>query len=112
MTGEKKWLVSIDQLLKQITDLVKMQNHMKKVNKYYRRNKTCKGFPGISDERAAQLDEIVRKAPPGQKAGPYNPKELNEARNLARRLKAQLQKMQDAQMDAETQKEGENLCTQ
>lgn len=83
---------------------------MKKVNKHYRRHKTCKGFPGLPDGLAAQLDEIVRNAPPGQKAGPYNPKELNEARNLARRLKAQLQKMQDAQATLEYEKEGANSC--
>ena len=34
---------------------------MKKVNAYYRKNSTMKGFEGISDEKAAQIDENCEK---------------------------------------------------
>ena len=33
---------------------------MKKVNAYYRKNGTMKGFEGISDEKAAEIDEAVK----------------------------------------------------
>lgn len=39
-----------------------LQSYMKKVNAYYRKNGTMKGFEGISDEKAAEINEAVKTA--------------------------------------------------
>lgn len=50
-------IAKLKEKLKKRQDL---QSYMKKVNAYYRKNGTVKGFEGISDEKAAEIDEAVR----------------------------------------------------
>jgi hypothetical protein len=38
------------------------QGHMKDVNAYFRKHETCKGYPGMPEPRAAELDVRVQNA--------------------------------------------------
>lgn len=47
---------ALEKLQNKLADLEEHQEKMKKTNAYYRKNKTMKGFDGISDEQAEKLD--------------------------------------------------------
>ena len=47
---------AIAKLTKKLEGLKETQEFMKAVNAYYRKNGTCQGFPGLSDEEAAKLE--------------------------------------------------------
>ena len=66
-----------------------LQSHMKKVNAYYRKNGTMKGFEGISDEKAAQIDESVKNDYSWITA-PYAPYELSNNNAEINRLKKRI----------------------
>lgn len=66
-----------------------LQSHMKKVNAYYRKNGTMKGFEGISGEKAAQIDESVKNDYSWITA-PYAPYELSNNNAEINRLKSGL----------------------
>lgn len=54
--------LAIDKLKNKLADLEENQAKMKACNAYYRKNKTLKGYEGISDERAEQLDAEIKGA--------------------------------------------------
>lgn len=66
-----------------------LQSHMKKVNTYYRKNGTMKGFEGISDEKAAEIDEAVKNGYSWITA-PYAPYELSNNNAEINRLKKRI----------------------
>ncbi len=51
---------AIVKLKEKLQKHVDFQDYMKKVNAYYRKHGTIKGYEGISDERAAEIDESVK----------------------------------------------------
>lgn len=53
---------AIAKLKEKLEQRQNLQSHMKKVNGYFRKNGTIKGFEGISDEKAAKIDEAVKNA--------------------------------------------------
>lgn len=101
----------INQVKAQVEQLIESQKEMKAVNKYWRKHKTCKGCPGLSDHTAAAYDKRVADAPKIYKAGPFNGKELSKVNASAQRLLLQLQKAQDAFIDqmCANGKEGANV---
>lgn len=50
---------AVEKLQTKLAELEKSQEFMKKVNAYYRKNGTCKGCEGVSDETAQKLDDKV-----------------------------------------------------
>ena len=52
---------AVTKLKEKLQQRQEQQSYMKKVNAYYRKNGTMKGFEGISDEKAAEIDEEVRR---------------------------------------------------
>lgn len=62
---------------------------MKKVNAYYRKNGTMKGFEGISDEKAAEIDEAVKNSYSWITA-PYAPYQLSNNNAEINRLKKRI----------------------
>lgn len=62
---------------------------MKTVNAYYRKNGTMKGFEGISDEKAAEIDEGVKNSYSWITA-PYAPYELSNNNAEINRLKKRI----------------------
>ena len=61
------WNVKIDladplakeKLTAKLERLEKHQDNMKKLNAWYRKNDTCKGFEGVTDEEAAKIDASI-----------------------------------------------------
>lgn len=51
---------ALEKLKAKLGRLKESQEYMKRVNAYYRKNKTCVGCEGVSDEMAAELDEGVK----------------------------------------------------
>lgn len=66
---------------------------MKKVNAYYRKNGTMKGFEGISGEKAAQIDESVKNDYSWITA-PYAPYELSNNNAEINRLKKRIESLE------------------
>ena len=50
---------AIEQLEAKVEQLESERAAMKALNAYWRKHKTCKGFPGMSDETAARLDADI-----------------------------------------------------
>ena len=53
---------AIELLENKIKKLKEKQEFMKSVNAYYRKNKTCKGFGGLTDEQAKKIDNSMKHA--------------------------------------------------
>ena len=66
---------------------------MKKVNAYYRKNGTMKGFEGISDEKAAEIDEAV-KSDYSWITAPYAPYQLSNNNAEINRLKKRIESLE------------------
>ncbi len=69
------------------------ESYMKKVNAYYRKNGTMKGFEGISDEKAAEIDEAV-KSDYSWITAPYAPYELSNNNAEINRLKKRIESLE------------------
>lgn len=52
---------AIPKLEKKLEELQDIQEHMKAVNKYYKKNGTCVGCENLSEEEAVQMDEEIKK---------------------------------------------------
>jgi frataxin-like iron-binding protein CyaY len=63
------------------------------MNAYYRKHKTLKGFDGITDEKAAEMDTVIAGNPPFAQA-PYPDFELSSLRGKIKRVKANLGKLE------------------
>ena len=51
--------LAIEKLENKLADLLETQEEMKKANAYYRKNKTMKGYPELTDEEAEKLDNAI-----------------------------------------------------
>lgn len=75
--------------------------HMKALNAYYRKNKTCVGFPGLDDETAKRKDHEITKAYSWERQ-PYPTYALSYSRAEQKRLSeriAGLEKLAEAAPD-------------
>jgi hypothetical protein len=54
---------AIAKLTEKLEELKQTQEFMKAVNAYYKKNGTCQGFPGLSDEEAAKLESGMEYHP-------------------------------------------------
>jgi len=81
--------------IKEVDGLIKqaMTAHtfMKQVNKYFRKRGTCRGFPGITEEKAIELNSRVSI----RSNAPFNSKDLEDSNNDLRQLKERLMGLQD-----------------
>ncbi|MDR1838256.1 MAG: DUF3560 domain-containing protein [Treponema sp.] len=69
---------AINRYKTKLAELEKAQEQMKKINAYWRKHKTFKGCPGLSDEKAAELDEQMKTAYSWiQRTGPFDLKSNN-----------------------------------
>lgn len=50
---------AVEKLQAKLETYEKKQAYMKDVNAYFRKHDTCRGYPGMSDEQAAKIDEAV-----------------------------------------------------
>ena len=70
----------------------KTQSYMKEVNAYYRKNGTCKGFPEMTDDRVAKLDNKVAHGYSWEKS-PFSSYELTNNNAEIRRLKSRIKEL-------------------
>lgn len=77
--------------------LQKLQNTLdrgKAMNAHYRKHKTMRGFPGLTDEGAQRLDKELADAPSFARA-PFPSFELSSLRNKIKRTQENLSKLAD-----------------
>ena len=76
-------------------DLVKraMDAHarMKAINKYFRKNGTCRGFHGLSEKKAIALNSNLN----AKNNAPFSRKELEDSNYDISKLKDRLMELQD-----------------
>ena len=80
---------AVTKLKEKLQKLQNFQSYMKKVNAYYRKNGTMKGFEGISDEKAAEIDEAVKSGYSWETA-PYAAYRLSNNNAEINRLKKRI----------------------
>lgn len=88
---------AIKLLEEKIIKLKEKQKTLKEMNKYYKKNKTLKGFKGITDEQAEQIDENLKNNPwlGGKPAPSYELTNLNQQiKNTEKRI-IQLQEVDE-----------------
>lgn len=95
---------AIEKLEAKVEKLTQDQERYKRVNAYYRKNKTLKGFEGISDDEAAKLDKDIENS---YYEVPYPPYVLQNNNANIRRIKERIEnikklKQQAAEKEAET----------
>jgi len=83
---------AIDKLTKKLESLQALQSRMKKINAYYRKNGTCQGFDGLSDEEADKIDKRVETAYSWQKA-PYPAFVLSNNNQTINTVKKRIQQL-------------------
>lgn len=92
---------AIDLLKEKIESLKEEQAEAKEMNKYYKKHNTMVGFPGISEERAKNLDDAI--------GGPYNawrrPAPPYILSNLNQKIRAAEQRVQQLEEVEEMQDE-------
>ncbi|MBS6448087.1 MAG: DUF3560 domain-containing protein, partial [Clostridiales bacterium] len=84
---------AVTKLKEKLQQRQEQQSYMKKVNAYYRKNGTMKGFEGISDEKAAEIDEAVKSDYSWINA-PYAPYELSNNNAEINRLKKRIESLE------------------
>ena len=83
---------AIQKLEEKLKKLEKLQNQMKAVNAYYRKNKTLDGCPDLSPEQIAKLKaNMPQKWHPGDK--PFFPWQLSNNSAEIRRTKARIEQL-------------------
>ena len=87
---------AIAKLTEKLEKLQKAQTRMKQINAYYRKHGTCKGFHGISDEQAAQMDASVESGYSWVNV-PYAPFELSLNNKEIHRLQDRIKQLTTAQ---------------
>lgn len=86
---------ALTKLTEKLERLQSAQARMKRINAYYRKNGTCKGFPDLPDDRAAELDQQVEDGYSWEKS-PYPAYILSNNNQEINRLKKRIQKLTEA----------------
>ncbi len=73
----------------------KAQAYMKNVNAYYRKHGTCQGCEGMSDERAAELDDQVKNGCSWERA-PFPSYALSNNNQEIHRLRGRIRQLTEA----------------
>lgn len=83
---------ALEKLTKKLEGLKASQEYMKRVNAYYRKNGTCQGCDGVSDELAVKLDEQVKNGYSWEKA-PFPSYELSNNNQEIHRIQARIERL-------------------
>lgn len=90
--------LAIEKLKNKLHDLEERHEKMKAYNVYYRKNKTMKGFEGITDETAERLDKAVES---GYYNAPIAPYTLTNSNAEIKRLKNRIAELERLKAAAE-----------
>ena len=85
---------AIAKLTEKLEELKQTQEFMKAVNAYYKKNGTCQGFPGLSDEEAAKLESGMEYHPWDKK--PFASCTLSNNNRNIRTTEKRIQKLTQA----------------
>ena len=85
---------AIAKLTEKLEGLKQTQEFMKAVNAYYKKNGTCQGFPGLSDEEAAKLESGMEYHPWDKK--PFASCTLSNNNRNIRTTEKRIQKLSQA----------------
>lgn len=83
---------ALQKLKEKLAALQDNQEEMKKANAYYRKHKTMKGYPGVSDIEAASLDEKIKDSYLGEQ--PYPSCRLTNNNANMRRIKGRIKALE------------------
>lgn len=86
---------AIAKLTAKLQELRASQEYMKAVNDYYKANGTCQGFPGLSDETAAKLEDGMKYHPWDKK--PFASASLSNNNRNIRATEKRIQQLTEAQ---------------
>lgn len=87
---------AIEKLTEKLHKCEKEQEFMKNANAYYKKNGTCVGYEGVSDELAAKLDENIKQAHSWDKQ-PFPSYRLTNNNAEIRRLKKRIESLTTTQ---------------
>ena len=85
---------AIAKLTEKLEGLQASQEYMKAVNAYYKKNGTCRGFPGLSDEAADKLEAGMQYHPWDKK--PFASAALSNNNQNINAVKKRIQKLTEA----------------
>ena len=85
---------AIAKLTEKLEGLQELQEYMKAVNRYYKKNGTCQGYPGMSDEAAAKLEAGMQHHPWDNK--PFPSFALSNNNQNINTTKKRIQKLTEA----------------
>ena len=83
---------ALDKLKEKLEKHEAAQDHMKKANAYYRKHGTMRGFEGISDDKAEQIDQEI-KSDYSWAQVPYAPYQLSNNNAEIRRLRKRIESL-------------------
>lgn len=90
--------LAIEKLQCKLQDLEERHAKMKAYNAYYRKNKTMKGFEGMSDETAEKIDTAVKD---GFYNAPIAPYQLTNSNAEIKRIKNRIASLEKLKANAE-----------
>ena len=96
--------LALEKLQNKLAELEELQAKMKARNAYYRKHKTMKGYEGISDEKAAEMDAKI-KASYSWEQKPYPSWALTNNNAEIRRTKERIAEIERLKANAEKQPE-------
>lgn len=91
--------LALEKLQNKLVELEERQAKMKAANAYYRKHKTMKGYEGISDEKAAELDAEI-KASYSWEQQPYPSWKLTNNNAEIRRTKERIAEIEKLKTNA------------
>lgn len=92
-TGDPK---AVEKLQNKLASLQEHQQHMRALNAYYRKHKTCKGFAGFTEEQAAQMDANILSRESWMRGVPFLPYELSNNNANIHRVENRLKGLEQA----------------
>lgn len=96
---------ALEQLNKKLEKAVALQEEMKSVNAYYRKNKTLKGYKDYTDEKAEKLDKEIKES---LYKKPFAPYELTSNNAKIKNIKSRIAQIERIKAEAEKPKENYN----
>ena len=85
---------ALEKLQEKVTALEANQDKMKKANAYYRKHKTMRGYPGISDDSADEADRRIKNSYSWEQQ-PYPSYKLTNNNANIRRIKQRIKELEN-----------------
>ena len=87
---------AIEKLQEKLKKCEETQAYMKAVNAYYRKNGTCHGYPGMSEQLAEEYDQSVKVNGYSWERSPFSSYELSGMSAEIRRIKERIKDISES----------------